>query len=132
MTRPCDVLVVDDERVVADAVGLVLRAEGLEVAGAADAETALAHPALAECQLVLCDLMLPGQSGLEAVRLIRARRPGLPIVVITGYATVAQQDLALAAGATAFLAKPFDDSELLTLVRRVLAPTDAAREERKP
>ncbi len=132
MTRACDVFVVDDERVVGDAIALVLRPEGLQVESAPDAESALAHPALAACRLVLCDLMLPGKSGLDAVRAIRALRPGLPIVVITGYPTPAQEDLARAAGATAFLPKPFDDSELLTLVRRVLASTDAAEEERKP
>jgi CheY-like chemotaxis protein len=132
MTRPPDVLVVDDEPVVAAAIRLVLGAEGLEVVAVSDGEGALAHPALATCRLVLCDVMLPGQSGLETLRAMRARRPDLPIVMITGYATPAQEELALAGGATAFLPKPFDDSELLTLVRRALALTDAAGEERTP
>ena len=132
MTGRCDVLVVDDEPVVADAIRLVLGDAGLEVAAVPDAETALAHPALELCRLVICDLMLPGLSGLDALRAIRARRPGLPIVMTTGYATPEQEDLLLAAGATAFLPKPFDDSELLTLVRRALAPTDVAGEERTP
>ena len=116
----CDVLVVDDEPVVRDAVRLVLEHAGYSVEGAADAEAGLGHPALAGCRLLLCDLMLPGQSGLELLRRVRASRPGLPIVMITGYATDANADRALEAGATAFLAKPFDDSELLTLVRQVL------------
>ena len=130
MTSGCDVLVVDDEPVVTDAVGLVLRHEGLGVVTVADAEAALAHPALAECRLVLCDLMLPGLAGLDALRVMRQRRPELPIIVITGYATPAHEEQALAMGATAFLPKPFDESELLTLVRRVLP--DVAGEERKP
>ena len=128
----CDVLVVDDEPVVRDAVRLVLGHEGFVVAEAPDAERGLAHPALEHCRLVLCDLMLPGQSGLELVRAIRAARPELPIVMITGYATDANADRALEEGATAFLAKPFDDSELLTLVRQVLARTSAAGEDVKP
>jgi CheY-like chemotaxis protein len=132
VTARCDVLVVDDEPVVADVVRLVLGAAGLVVTAAPDAETALAHPALGDCRLVLCDLMLPGLSGLDALRALHARRPGLPIVMTTGYATPEQEELALAAGATAFLPKPFDDSELLTLVRRVLSPASAAGEERKP
>jgi CheY-like chemotaxis protein len=132
VTRPAEVLVVDDEPVVTAAIRLVLGAEGLEVTAVPDGESALVHPALATCRLVLCDLMLPGQSGLETLRSMRARRPELPIVMITGYATPAQEELALAAGATAFLPKPFDDSELLTLVRRVLTSTDAAGEERSP
>ena len=125
-------LVVDDEPVVADAIRLVLGHEGFSVTAVADAESALAHAVLDRCQLVICDLMLPGLSGLDALREMRARRPGLPIVIITGYATPAQEESVLAAGATAFLPKPFDDSELLTLMRRVLSQAAAAREERKP
>ena len=132
MSPACDVLVVDDEPVVRDAVRLVLGYEGYGVESAPDAEAGLAHPALAACRLLLCDLMLPGQSGLELLRQVRALRPELPIVMITGYATDANAERALAEGATAFLAKPFDDSELLTLVRQVLARTPDAGEDVKP
>ncbi len=132
MSEIWDVLVVDDEPVVCDAIRLVLGHEGLRVAVVADAEAALAHPALATCRLVCCDLMLPGRSGLEAVRAIRQRRPELPIVMITGYATAENTARSLEAGATAVLAKPFDDTELLTLMRRALAQTDVAGEEGRP
>jgi DNA-binding NtrC family response regulator len=129
MNLSWDVLVVDDEPVVGDAIRLVLHDEGLRVAVTTDAETALEHPALDTCRLVVCDMMLPGLSGLDAVRAIRARRPGLPILFITGYATAKNAALGAEAGATAFLAKPFDETELLDLVRRVLERADAAREE---
>jgi len=132
MSDGIDVLVVDDEPVVCDAIRLVLGHEGMKVATVSDAEAALAHPALRECRLVICDLMLPGRSGLDALRAIRERRPGLPILMITGFATPANADLVIEAGATAFLPKPFDDSELLTLVRHAIAQTDVAGEERKP
>jgi DNA-binding NtrC family response regulator len=132
MTDRCDVLVVDDEPIVSDVIRLVLGDAGFVVASAPDAETALAHPALDDCRLVICDLMLPGLSGLDALRAMRARRPELPVVMSTGYATPEQEELAFAAGAAAFLPKPFDDSELLTLVRRVLSQSPAAGEERKP
>lgn len=132
MTERCDVLVVDDEPVVSGAIRLVLGHAGFEVAAFPDAESALAHPALDGCRLVICDLMLPGISGFDALRAMRLRRPELPIVMTTGYATPEHEELVLAAGATAFLPKPFDDSELLTLVRRVLSQDAAAGEERKP
>ena len=132
MTTRCDVLVVDDEPVVTAAIRMVLADAGLVVTTVPDAETALAHPALDDCRLVICDLMLPGRSGLEALQAMRARRPQLRIVMITGHATPANEDLVLAAGATAYLPKPFDESELLTLVRHVLAQTDVAGEEQKP
>jgi DNA-binding response OmpR family regulator len=132
MKDRCDVLVVDDEPVVSDAIRLVLGHAGFEVTTVLDAETALAHPALDACRLVICDLMLPGLSGFDALKSMRLRRPELPIVMTTGYATPEQEEVVLAAGATAFLPKPFDDSELLTLVRHVLSQAPAAGEERKP
>lgn len=132
MNARWDILLVDDEPVVGDAVRLVLGAEGWKVAHAVDGESALEHPAFAECRLVLCDLMLPGASGLEVVRAMRRRRPELPIVLITGYATPASAASAAEAGATAFLPKPFDDTELLTLVRHVLERAAVAREEGRP
>jgi len=127
-----DVLVIDDEPVVRDAVRLVLGHEGFVVEAAADAAAGLAHPALAECRMLLCDLMLPGAGGFEVLRRVRLLRPDVPVVMITGYATDANAERAMLEGATAFLAKPFDDVELLNLVRQVLARTDAHGEDVTP
>ena len=115
-----DVLIADDEEVVRKAVERVLGAEGLRVAAAADARSALTHPAAAGCRLVLCDLMLPDQSGLDVLRALRAARPGLPIVLMTGYVTADNAAAALAAGAAGFLPKPFDETELLAAVQSAL------------
>ena len=125
------VLVVDDEEVVRSGVARVLADEGLSVVGAPDAAGALAHPALAECRLVLCDLMLPDRSGLDLLRDLRARRPDLAIVCITGYATREIVAEAAAAGATAFLPKPFDRDELVSVVRSALERAGALTEEKK-
>jgi DNA-binding NtrC family response regulator len=124
-----DVLVVDDEPVVLDAIRLVLEADDLRVATASDRRSAAAHPAAASCRLLLCDLMLPEGSGLELLRSLRARRPGLPAIMMTGYATAEVAIEALQAGATDFLPKPFDDVELLNQVRHALAPRDVAQKE---
>jgi len=116
----CEVLVVDDEAVVCNGIRRVLAAERMRVESAGDAAAALAHPSLARCDLLLCDLMLPDRHGVELVRAIRATRPELPIVVITGYATTTHNAQALEAGASDFLPKPFDAEELLAVVRRAL------------
>lgn len=120
MTDAWDVLVVDDEPVVREGIRLLLRAAGMRVALAADAESALAHPAVHDCRLVLCDLMLPGLSGIEFLQKIRTARPRLPVVMITGYGTVENEARAVEARASGFLAKPFTESELLDAVRRAL------------
>ncbi len=129
MSRPWDVLVVDDEAVVRGGVKLVLEPEGLTVAQAATVAEALASDALNECRLLLCDLMLQGESGLEVVSEARRRRPELPIVLMTGYATDDNAALGAQSGATDFLAKPFDDVELLDQVRRVLGDAHADEKE---
>lgn len=129
MSRAWDVLVVDDEAVVRGGVKLVLEPEGLTVAQAATVAEALASDALNECRLLLCDLMLQGESGLEVVTEARRRRPALPIVLMTGYATDDNAALGAQSGATDFLAKPFDDVELLDQVRRVLGDAHADEKE---
>ena len=127
----CDVLVIDDEPVVREAVRRVLGADGLRVGTAADATSGLAHPDLPTCRLVLCDLMLPDQSGMDVLGTLRARRPDLPVVLITGYATPDHAVRAREAGAADFLAKPFETEELLDVVRRCLLAGTVAREVRR-
>jgi DNA-binding NtrC family response regulator len=126
-----DVLVVDDEAVVCAAIRRVLEAEGLRVATAEDGASALAHPAASSCRMVLCDLMLPDRSGIEVIRALRESRPQLPVVVTTGYATPEQSGRAFEAGACMFLAKPFEESELIDIVRRALGEGTTAPEERE-
>ena len=125
----CDVLVIDDEPVVRDAVRRVLQANGLRVATAEDAASGLDHPAAASCRLVLCDLMLPDRSGMEVLQELSRRRPELPVVLITGYATADHALRAREAGAADFLAKPFEARELMDTVQRALGEESVAKEE---
>lgn len=129
MNEHWDVLVVDDEPVVRDAIARVLSGEGLYAVCVGSGEDALEHAALEHCRLVICDLMLPGMSGLEVLGAIRARRPRVPLLAITGYATSEVAASAVNIGGTTFLAKPFDPDELLEKVRRVLEHEDGAREK---
>jgi len=128
MAEAWDVLVIDDEPVVRDSVQRVLAEEGFRVATVRDAASALAHPALATCRLVLCELMLPDRSGTDVLSALHTRRPDLPVVVITGYATGENAERAKAAGAMECLPKPFEVSELLAAVHRALQDREGARE----
>jgi DNA-binding NtrC family response regulator len=132
MSGDWDVLVVDDEPIVCASIRMVLEARGFRVATVADGHSALAHPAADECRLVLCDLMLAESSGLDVLHALHRRRPKLPVVMITGYATAESAVQATQAGAAGFLPKPFDETELVNLVRDALQPADAAREEERP
>lgn len=130
MDETWDVLVVDDEPVAREGIRRVLGAAGLRVAAAADARSAVLHPAFAICRIVLCDLMLPDRSGMDLLRALRAARPGLPVVMITGYATSENAERALAAGASGVLMKPFEESELLAVLRRLLPEKESAAGEK--
>jgi DNA-binding NtrC family response regulator len=119
MAERCDVLVIDDEPVVRSGIARVLAATGMTVIGCSDMSSALAHPALDVCRLVLCDLVLPDGSGVDALHSIRRRRSDVPVVIITGYATPESTIRAQESGAAGFLSKPFDEDELLAVVRRL-------------
>jgi len=128
LSEGCDVLVVDDEEVVRNGVVRILGAAGWRVSSADSAGAAVSHPQLDRCRLVLCDLMLPDQPGTSVLAALRERGLTTPVVVITGYATSDSIDEALAAGAAAVLAKPFDEEELLAAVGRVLGEARGDRQ----
>jgi DNA-binding response OmpR family regulator len=119
MLRTETILVVDDDPAIAALIAEVLTDEGYTVRLAYDASSALAAIAAQVPDLVLTDLLLPGMSGLELLRMVRARgHADLPIIVVTAAADRAA-DLTDAA---ACLAKPFEIDELLACVERYVSP----------
>jgi CheY-like chemotaxis protein len=109
-------LVVEDHQDHAEALELMLREDGHEVVLAASGEAALARlPTLPHLALVLLDLTLPGLSGEEFLRLLRAQQPALPVVVMTGLVGKPVP------GAQAVLAKPLDYDRLRTQIGELLA-----------
>jgi FixJ family two-component response regulator len=113
--------VVDDDRSVRRALSRLLRAEGYEVSTFATAGEFLAHPLPPRPACLVLDVRLPDMSGLELQRRLAASDPRLPVVVISAHADRAAREEALTARALAFLAKPFDDEDLLGAVRDALA-----------
>jgi DNA-binding NtrC family response regulator len=113
------VLVVDDEELYRRALERILRRVDHQVSTARDATEALAVLAAQPVDLVLCDVKLPGLSGLELVRQIHEFAPDLPCIVITGYGGAQQSVEALRAGAFWYLEKPFDQQHL-DAVRRLV------------
>jgi len=120
MSAEFDVLLVEDEPVVREAAARILRPEGITVDRAEDVEGALGRLRRSRHRLVLSDLMLPGFSGFDLLERLAEERPELPVIVLTGYATIENALAAFKKGAFDFLPKPFDVPELLGLVRRAL------------
>jgi DNA-binding response OmpR family regulator len=117
------VLVVDDDPTVREVVATYLRRDGLEVLEAADGPTALEADADARPDLVILDLMLPGLDGLEVFRRMRARRGGVPVVMLTARGDEADRVLGLEVGADDYVAKPFSPRELVLRVQALLRRT---------
>jgi len=110
------VLVVDDDSALAEMLGIVLRSEGFEPAFVADGSAAVSAFRQAKPDIVLLDLMLPGQSGIDVCRSIRAES-GTPIIMLTAKSDTVDVVLGLESGADDYVVKPFKPKELLARMR---------------
>jgi two-component system response regulator MtrA len=113
------VLVVDDDPALAEMLGIVLRNEGFEPVFVADGEQALAAFRDHRPDIVLLDLMLPGMSGIDVCRAIRAES-GIPIVMLTAKTDTVDVVLGLESGADDYVMKPFKPKELVARIRAQL------------
>jgi DNA-binding response OmpR family regulator len=120
------ILVVEDETPIAEAVGYALRGAGYEVDLVADGDAGLEAVLGRSFDLMVLDLMLPGLSGLDICRAVRAESD-LPIVMLT--ARDAEQDVVdgLELGADDYVTKPFSVAELVSRVRALLRRRDLDR-----
>ena len=115
------VLVVDDEKTIADGLRLTLESEGFAVRTAASVREAIAAFAQCDPHVAIVDLMLPDGDGLALTRELRRRDPGLQVIVITAYGSVRKaMEATKGAGAFYVLEKPFDPDELLGLIQNAL------------
>lgn len=111
-------LIVDDERNMRASLRTIMEGEGFDVEAVESAEQALQLINQEEFFLVITDARLGGMSGYDLLREIKARRPNLPVLVITAYATPRLAVEAIKAGAEDYLAKPFAPEELVHAVQR--------------
>ena len=119
------ILVAEDESLAAMAIEEMLRDAGFDVLLAADGQQALEIAALNDFDLLLTDLRMPRLSGNELVRRLREGRPGLPVVVMTGYAPPGGVGaLQSGYGPMVLLAKPLDPDELLENIRLLTGKRD--------
>jgi DNA-binding response OmpR family regulator len=125
------ILVVDDERNIAELLRLYLEKEGYAVVTAPDGETGLDLHARHDPDLVILDLMLPTIDGYEVCREIR-RRGETPIVMLTARADDVDAIVGLELGADDYVTKPFNPRALVARVKAVLRRTDATNRGTRP
>jgi CheY-like chemotaxis protein/glycine cleavage system H lipoate-binding protein len=116
-----DILVIDDEPMVTQAVVKVCSAEGMTVTAADHASEALRCLEESKFRLALCDIMMPGLDGFQFLDELARRGIQMPVVMMTGYSTVENAVKSLTStGAVDYISKPFTADELLTVIRRSL------------
>jgi two-component system response regulator RegA len=115
-------LLVDDDERLRERLGRALEKRGLVVTTAADYETALAIAEKEAPELAVVDLRMPGPSGLELLRALKALDPATRIVVLTGYGSIATTIDAMRLGAVYYLQKPADADDVLSAFERGEAP----------
>jgi DNA-binding response OmpR family regulator len=115
------VLVIDDSDYVRDLIGRMLRRVGIQkIVAAGNGGEAIAEATSNAFDLVLCDIGLPDTTGFEVVRAIRAKRPSIRCIMLTGHTDKASVLEARNVGAAAYLVKPVSPRELEKKVRALL------------
>ena len=115
-------LIADDDRILRERMARAFRDRGFDVRMAADAPEALTLARADSPELAVIDLKMPGASGLQLVKDLKAIDPATKIVVLTGYGSIATAIDAIRLGATYFLAKPADADDLVAAFARSESP----------
>ena len=123
--RP-SMLLVDDDVVYRERLAAALTARGYEVRTAADADAAVALAEAESPELAVLDLRMPGESGLELLRRLKAIDPTTRILMLTGYGSIATAVEAVRSGAMHYLTKPADADDILAAFDPDGADPDAA------
>jgi DNA-binding NtrC family response regulator len=115
------VLLVDDEASFIEYLGKRLAARGLEVAMAGSGEQAIQAVQAGELDVVVLDVKMPGLSGVETLRELKRLRPSLPVIMLTGHASIESGVEGMKLGAFDYLVKPCDIEVLTKAIHEACA-----------
>lgn len=118
------VLVIEDEPNIIEALSFILSRDGWTVHTHADGLTALDRVRALPPDLIILDVMLPGKSGFDILRDLRAdpATAALPVLMLTARGQTRDRDMAERLGATRFMTKPFSNAEVVAAVRELVMP----------
>lgn len=114
------VLIVDDDTRIRDLLGSYLRRKGFRVTTAADAAQARARMRALVFDVLVLDIMMPGEDGLSLTRTLRQENADVPILLLSALGETPDRIAGLAAGSDDYMAKPFEPEELLLRLRALL------------
>jgi len=122
------ILIVEDDRTLADVLRYNLTKEGYKVLSAGDGEEALKQARAEKPDLVLLDIMLPGMNGLEVSRILR-KETNVPIIMLTAKTEEIDKIVGLEVGADDYITKPFSLRELMARLRAILRRSEMTTEK---
>ena len=122
------ILIIDDEAGIRDSLETLLTFEGFTVEMGTEGQSGLELLTANEYDLLLLDLSMPGESGIDLLPRIKRLRPELPVIMITAYGTVGNVVDALRAGADNFVQKPWDNEKLLADIRTAITKQRSLQE----
>ena len=114
------ILIIEDEKLLADSLKTLLERKGFQVEVAYDGETGEEYAELGIYDLLILDVMMPKMDGYQVARQVRAKRCSTPILMLTAKSGVEDRIQGLNAGADYYLTKPFDTRELLACINALL------------
>jgi len=125
MTQPPHILIVDDNREIRDAMSKYLERNGMRTTTAVDAVAMDAALKAGRFDLIVLDVMMPGEDGLSVCRRLRAQG-GIPILMLTALGDETDRIVGLEVGADDYLPKPFNPRELLARIKAILRRSERA------
>ena len=123
------ILIVEDEKLLADSIGELLRGKGFDVEAVYDGESGAEYAELGVYDLLILDVMMPKMDGYQVARQLRSRHLGTPILMLTAKSGLEDRIAGLNVGADYYLTKPFDTRELLACVNALLRRQGAQVDE---
>jgi two-component system, NtrC family, nitrogen regulation response regulator NtrX len=125
------ILVIDDESAIRDSLKMILEYEHYEFVGASNGPDGIAIVQKDRPDLVLCDIKMPGMDGIEVLRKLRAMDESLPVIMISGHATMQTAVEAIKIGALDFLEKPLSSERVIVTLANTLKHHELRRENRE-
>ena len=118
------VLLIEDEPNILEAISYILTKDGWTVHTHSNGETAMAKVMQGVPDLIILDVMLPGRSGYDILRDLRAQAEtkDVPVMMLTARGQAKDREMAASLGATRFMTKPFSNAEVLESVRALAKP----------
>ena len=125
------ILIADDEKNIRSGLELAFEDEGYTTLGASDGKEALELINKNSVDLVITDLRMPGMDGYELIKRVASAYPTLPVIVLTGHGTIETAVETMRDGAIDFFTKPVDIDKLLLVVKKSIAASSLAEQNRK-